>query len=382
MNSVWSFHHPTRITFGVGCVPFALEQVPYRRMLLVTTPGMHRRGTSDWLREACRGKVTASYEAVKPNPEMADLDDLALRYKEGNFDAVLALGGGSALDTGKILAVLLGAGGEFTLRGHFFAGDSMSKARPLPVIAIPTTAGTGSEVTPFATVWDIRNIKKFSLAHPTMFPAYALLDPALTHELPWNTTLATGLDAFTQACESVWNRNANPITLGFAYEAARLAWEALSRGEDIIGSIIYRTKLMEASLLAGLAISHTRTALCHSMSYPITARFGLSHGLACGFTLPAVLRYNSESDDGRLRELARRLGHASVDDLTSAIAELLRRLGVWALVQSAVGGSRQLWELESDMITPGRADNNLRPVETGALKAILDEAMRDLGAVE
>lgn len=382
MTDAWSYHHPTRIVFGNGCIPAALEKSPYRRMLLVTSTGMTRRGTTDWLREACRGRVAATCDAVTPNPEMASLDELALRYREGRFDAVLALGGGSALDTGKILAVLLGIPGTFTLHAHFTEGVSIPEAMALPVIAIPTTAGTGSEVTPFATVWDARSVKKYSLAHSRMFPELALLDPELTYELPWNITLATGLDAFCQACESIWNRNANPVTLSYAFEAARLAWDALGQGEALMSSRRHRSSLMQASLLAGLAISHTRTALCHSMSYPVTARFGLPHGIACGFTLPAVLRYNSTADEGQLQELASYLRQPGVNELAEAIARLLRRLGVGTIVQAAVGDACQLGDLIPEMITPGRADNNLRAVDPGALKPILAEAMRDLAVAE
>jgi alcohol dehydrogenase class IV len=275
----------------------------------------------------------------------------------------------------------LGTPEMFTLRAHFTEGVSIPEAMALPVIAIPTTAGTGSEVTPFATVWDARSVKKHSLAHPRMYPEHALLDPELTYQLPWDITLATGLDAFCQACESIWNKNANPVTFSYAFRAARLAWVALDQGESLMKSQSHRARLLEASLLAGMAISHTRTALCHSISYPITARFGLPHGLACSFTLPAVLRYNSKVDDGRLHELASYLGQPGVGELADAIAGLLRSLGVKAIMQLAVGDSSQLGELIPDMITPGRAENNLRAVEPGALKPILAEAMSDLGAM-
>lgn len=371
MSAGWNFYNPVKVRFGAGTVGAALAALPYRRMLLVTTAGMSRRGTTAWVRQACRDGIHAVHDEVLPNPEMADLDALALRHRPAGFDAIIALGGGSALDTAKVLGVLLGTPSDFTLRTHFLANRVVPEATAVPVIAIPTTAGTGSEVTPFATVWDARAIKKYSLAHPRMFPALALLDPELTKDLPWPVTLATGLDALCQALESIWNRNANPITLGFAMRAVKLAWRALDHGEVVTRTPQHRNDLMEASLLAGLAISHTRTALCHSMSYPITARFGLPHGLACGFTMPAVLRFNAPADDGRLAALAAQQGYATISLLAAALETLLKRCDVNVHLAHHGLAAAGINALVPEMFHPGRADNNLRPAGESEIRAIL-----------
>lgn len=371
MSAGWRFHNPVRVQFGVGTVASGLAELPYRRMLLVTSSGMTRRGTTQWVREACRGGIQAVHDGVLPNPEMADLDELAVRHREAGFDAIVALGGGSALDTAKVLGVLLGAPADFTLRAHFLENRAVPEAAGIPAIAIPTTAGTGSEVTPFATVWDARAVKKYSLAHPRMFPVLALLDPTLTMELPWAVTLATGLDALCQALESIWNRNANPVTLGFAMSAVPLAWRALQQGERLMQSPALRADLLQASLLAGLAISHTRTALCHSMSYPVTAKFGLAHGLACAFTMPAVLRFNAASDDGRLAAVARRLDFASVQEFEDALTALLTDCNMNGILAEHGVTAARLEPLVPEMFHPGRADNNLRPADGTAIRAIL-----------
>jgi alcohol dehydrogenase len=379
MTARWKFHNPVRISFGVDIVPAAMAQLPGRRLLLITTPGMTRRGRTTWLREVSAGKVAAVFDGVAPNPTLAALDALATAQRGGSYDGIVALGGGSALDTGKILGVLLGASADFSLAGHFLRDQPLPAAASLPVVAIPTTAGTGSEVTPFATVWDDQSRRKFSLAGERMFPTQALLDPTLTHELPWDVTLATGLDALCQAFESIWNRNMNPVSLGFAMQAAQRAWPVLLRGREVLGSPQLRSELMEASLLAGLAISHTRTALCHSMSYPVTAHFGLPHGLACGFTLSAVLRFNTAVDDGRLQALAQQLGCAQVEELAEATAALLRRLEVDVHLRSILQRMEAVERLIPEMVTPGRADNNLRDISSDSLALILRTAARDLG---
>lgn len=374
MTGDWTFHNPVKVRFGVGCVAAAVATLPYRRMLLVTSAGMTRRGTVQWLAGACNGAIAEVHDGVVPNPEMSALDELALRYRHSGFDAIVAMGGGSALDTAKILGLLLGTPPEFTLRTHFLEKQPIPDAPVVPVIAIPTTAGTGSEVTPFATVWDARAVKKYSLAHVRMFPHQALLDPDLTRDLPWDVTLSTGLDALCQALESIWNRNANPITLGFAMRSVKLAWPALEQGERLMGLPAARTDLMEASLLAGLAISHTRTALCHSMSYPVTARFGVPHGLACAYTMPAVLRFNASADDGRLAAVATQQGFGSIELLCAALESLLTNCRVAGFLTGQGLSSVGLEKLVPEMFHPGRADNNLRPAGLSDLHAILQQA--------
>jgi phosphonate metabolism-associated iron-containing alcohol dehydrogenase len=372
-----AFHNPVRLKFGVGLALPEVAALPYRRMLLVTSAGMNRRGTAQRFVGAARGAIAQVEDRVAPNPSMAALDDLARRHRASGFDAIVALGGGSVIDTAKVLGVLLGAPAGFTLHGHFLEKQAVPDAPRVPVIAFPTTAGTGSEVTPFATVWHDGPVKKYSLAHERMFPELAVLDPELTRDLPWDVTLSTGLDALCQALESIWNRHANPVTLGFAMRAVQLAWPALQQGRKLLDSPAARAALLEASLLAGLAISHTRTALCHSMSYPVTARFGLPHGLACAFSMPAVLRYNTVADDGRLAELARELNQPQPQALADALARQLSQLGVPRYFQQAVGDFRNLQPLIPEMITPGRSDNNLRPVQLTDVAAILQDAELD-----
>lgn len=381
MTVGWTFHNPVAVKFGAGCALVGVGKLPYRRMLLVTTAGMTRRGAVQGLREVCNGAIAAVHDGVVPNPEMSVLDALAVRYRSGGFDALVALGGGSALDTAKILNVLLSAPTTFTLRAHFIEGKPIPEAPALPVIAIPTTAGTGSEVTPFATVWDASAGRKYSLAHPRMFPALALLDPDLTRDLPWEVTLATGLDALCQAFESIWNRNANPITVGFAMRSVRLAWPALQEGRALMASPMLRAELMEASLLAGLAISHTRTALCHSMSYPITARFGLPHGLACAFTMPAVLRLNAAADDGRLAALAAQQGFASMPQFAAALESLLTTCGLDGFLAAYGLTAERVRALVPEMYHPDRADNNLRPAGLDDIRVVLAGAATHLPAL-
>lgn len=374
MSECWSFHNPVSIHFGEGAVEAFFTSNPYRRMLLVTTPGMMRRGTVKWLETMVKGCIEGIYHDVRPNPDIASLDALAARYRGSEVpDAIIALGGGSAIDTAKVLGAQLGGGG-FSLRGHFIEKAPLPPITPVPVIAIPTTSGTGSEVTPFATVWDAAAGKKYSLAGTWMFPLVALLVPRLTMELPWEVTFSTGLDALCQGFESLWNRNATPVSIGFAERAVAQSWAVLSQGRRVLASESLRAELMEASLLSGLAISQTRTALCHSISYPITARYGVPHGLACAFTMPSVLRFNAVADDGRLARFACSMGYADCAAMADALGALLQSCGISELLRGFSLSAKELSSLAHEMITPGRADNNLRAVGAAEVLEILSEA--------
>lgn len=371
MTVSWSYHNPVAVQFGSGTVSNLATKLPGDRLLLVTTPGMTRRGAVARIKELSGGKIAEVFDGVTPNPAMIALDETAQRYRNGKFDGLVAFGGGSAIDTGKILGVLLGCPESFSLSAHFLEKRPVPEVPGLPVTAIPTTSGTGSEVTPFATVWDTVSSKKYSLAHPRMFPLHAIVDPQLTLELPWDVTLATGLDAFCQALESIWNRNANPLTLGYAMRAAKLAWEALSHGKGLMESEEHRSNLMEASLLAGLAISHTRTALCHSMSYPITAYYGVPHGLACGMWVPAVLHYNSRIVAPLFREMENSMHIGGPDEFSQKIIGLYRKFQIGKLINKYIPDFSTVYDLLPEIITEGRAKNNLRPINNTCLFNII-----------
>jgi alcohol dehydrogenase len=245
----------------------------------------------------------------------------------------------------------------------------------LPLVAVPTTAGTGSEVTPFATVWDHQNKKKHSVTGDDLYAQTALLDPELTLGLPDEVTVSSGLDAISHAFESTWNRNATPVSLGFATASLQLSLKALPILHENPENLEQRAAMLQASTLAGMAISQTRTALAHSISYPLTAHFGLPHGIACSFTLPALLEFNAQADDGRLADLARALAASDVRTLAQQLTALFRVLGVDDLFRRHVGDRTRALDLISEMVTPGRADNNLREASARDISPILQQSL-------
>lgn len=313
------------------------------------------------------------FAEVSPNPDVEDIEKMRGRVMESSPDLLVALGGGSSIDTAKALARLL-SNPDTRLLDHLVQGDRPRHSVAIPLIAIPTTAGTGSEVTPFGTIWDRGSGRKWSISGDDLFPVLALLDPKLTLDLPTSITVSTGLDAMSHAFESIWNRNASPLSVSLATRSLRLSFDSLPRLKADGHDLSARRNMMEASLLAGMAISQTRTALAHSISYSLTLAFDMPHGLACGFALPEILRFNAQSDDGRLELLSKELGYGDVEELCSALKSLLRDLEVTNEFAAMVHDHEKVFEIGEEMTVGGRAANNMRAVDQEEIIDILKKA--------
>ena len=382
MNSAgsWQFFNPVEIRFGNGCLQQLPEVVGKRRTLLVTTAGATRRGLTAQIQTLLGGRLRQVYDQVESNPELRSLETSVAALSAEIPEVIVAVGGGSVIDTAKVLSLAL-ASSAFNLRTHLQSGTPLPSVAAIPIVAVPTTAGTGSEGTPFATVWDSETGKKYSLASPKLFPQLALLDPELGLGVPRDTTLSCGLDALSQALESIWNRRATPLTTLLSTQAVLKIFEFLPRLLDRLGDLDGRSALLEASLFSGLAISQTRTALAHSISYPLTAQFGVPHGLACSFTLPAILEFNAADDDGRLLTLARRTGGEDVAALGRKLHQLFQQVALDASLQPYRLDLRRMIALKEQMLTPGRADNNLRPATFEDVAQILARAAESFPAI-
>lgn len=362
----WRFYNPVELNVGRGCRLGLTDRLSGQSVLVVST----QRGRRQLTEDPALGALVAGNEVhwvdnVRENPGLSDLQVQIDRIARCHFDAVVAFGGGSVMDAAKVLNVALSSEcRDHTLSELLDQPALHAPARPCPLYTVATTSGTGSEVTPFATVWHHEIKKKLSLAGPAVWPTAAYVDAALTDSVPVEVTISTGLDAINQAAESIWNRNANSITLAHATRALQLGFTALPALAKEEGGQLARDQMAEASLCAGLAISHTRTALCHSISYPITAHFGVPHGLACAFTMPAVLRCNLQAEDGRFSQLTQALtGRPALEGLIDMFDRLHDELQVRERVREFVPSLQTLLDLEAEMYTPGRADNNLQQVD-------------------
>jgi phosphonate metabolism-associated iron-containing alcohol dehydrogenase len=252
-------------------------------LLLVTSSGFTRRGTIKTLLDSLDKNRVVVFDKVTPNPEKAFIQKNYQEFSDAGVTDVLAIGGGSVIDTAKVFSAML----SFPKQSleQLLTSDTLSCK--VNLIAVPTTAGTGAEVTLFATVWDSVENKKFSLYG--VKPTSAILDPALTLTLPYSETLYPALDALSHSLESVWNKNKTATSEHYALDAIDEICEVLPIVLVEPNNAQARRRLQYASTLAGLAISINRTALAHAISYPLTSKYAVPHGLACSFTLQAIV---------------------------------------------------------------------------------------------
>jgi alcohol dehydrogenase len=320
----WTYRNPVHITFGVDALNQIGTLVAGRGYLLVTHPGAPFTELTARVAQLA-GAPLAIINSIEPNPSLAMLQGICGEVEALPVppEVLVALGGGSVIDSTKFLAA---GHGQWAPVSHYLETGIGDGGRALPIIAIPTTSGTGSEVTSWATIWDPANQRKLSLSRLDLYAEAALVDPSLTASLPWPATLATGLDALSHALESIWNRNASPVTRGLATLAARdimTALKRLSAGQDNLDA---RSQLALGSLRAGLAFSNTQTALAHNISYAITLELGIVHGIACSFCLPEVMQAACGADpdcDAALMDI-----FGAVEQAPARLRSFLDALGV------------------------------------------------------
>ena len=366
------------ISFGSGAFQTLANHLPSGPLLLVTSPGAEARGWTAHALALMHDRRVRLLDRVTPNPEISFLDEEAGRLPTG-MGGVVAVGGGSVIDTGKVMAALAAgprgpAGERLTLRELLVRGEGV--AFGLPIVAVPTTAGSGSEATPTATVWDGQAKRKWSLEGPGLLPGAAIVDPELTLSAGEELTVSSGLDALSHGLEALWNRRATYRSDALAGNAVRLALDTLPKLLDDPGDPALRARMSEASLLAGRAIAHTRSTLAHALSYPLTAHFGVPRGLACGFTLLEILRMNALNAPERTHEIARLTAHPSLAALERKLAGLLKRVGASRRV---LGYGVTPGTLPSDvfaqMVSSERAANHSPPVSETDARLILERSL-------
>ncbi|MEG2877832.1 MAG: iron-containing alcohol dehydrogenase PsrA [Comamonas sp.] len=324
-----NYYNPVQSVYGAGGLLSLPKLLGGRRAALVTFPEARALGLLARLEEVLGAQLACVIDQVQPNPDVAEL---ARTYEDfwrahAQVEVIVAVGGGSAIDTAKALMVADDSG-QFGALIAGLAGERVfTPTRCKTLIAVPTTAGTGSEVTPWATIWDRQRQKKYSLHLPQTWPSVALIDPELMLSLPPAVTLQSGLDALSHALEAIWNVNANAVSDALAVSAVNDILSVLPRLMRDLDRVQLRGRMALAALKAGMAFSNTKTALAHSISYEMTLRYGLPHGIACSFSLPMVL----ERAMGRSAERDAVLGQALGLPLAEAparLAQFIEGLGV------------------------------------------------------
>ncbi|MBZ5586267.1 MAG: iron-containing alcohol dehydrogenase [Acidobacteriia bacterium] len=307
---------PTDIHFGCGVVRSLGDRIRSlggTKAFLVTDPGVRAAGILEEITAALRAAAVdyTICERVKPDSGSALIDEATAELKQSGADAVVGIGGGSSLDTAKAVAALAAnPGGALA-----YVGLHKIRNHPLPMIAIPTTAGTGSEVTLWAVFTDESKGLKVAIGSALIYPAVALCDPELTLSLPPHLTASTGMDAMAHAIECCTNNACQPISAALALRAIELI------GRNLRSAVLNgrnrqaRYAMMLAAAMAGIAMNPTRLGLAHALAMPLGSwDIRVPHGMALAITLPAVMEFNYLAEPARFVEVSRALGEP-VDDL-------------------------------------------------------------------
>lgn len=325
---MWDYLQPVKIHFGNGRV-FEIEKIVkemgYSNGLLISTPHFCKSGLSSKILEKSNGILSCVFSELSPNPDVEEVDKCAELIRKNNIDFIVVLGGGSAIDLAKAVSVI--GLTDDSIRKYHGTGISVPD-KHLPLIAIPTTSGTGSEVTSVSVLSDHKNGKKAPIVSDSFYPVCAIIDPELTYSVPSQITAATGIDVLSHAIEGYWSKGHQPICDACALYASKLVFENLYKCYKEPENKVAREKMAEASVIAGLAFTLPKTTSSHACSFPLTNIYNIPHGEACGLTLDYFVRINGSSGDSRILYLANELGFDTVELLADAILDLKKKMNL------------------------------------------------------
>ena len=380
LTGTWSY--PTQVRFGPGRIaelPRACKSLGMSRPLLVTDPGL---AALPMVAEAvaaneAAGLPTAVFSEVKPNPLGRNVEDGVAVFREGGHDGVIAFGGGSGLDAAKAIAFM--AGQDRPIWDFEDVGSNWKRADPAgiaPIVAVPTTAGTGSEVGRASVILQEESHSKRIIFHPKMLPGIVISDPELTLGLPAHITAATGMDALAHCLEAYCAPGFHPMAEGIAVEGLRLVKDWLPTAVEDGGNLAARAQMLAAASMGATAFQKGLGAI-HSLSHPIGAIYDTHHGLTNAVVMPYVLAFNRPAIEDKMIRLAAWLGLAepSFSAVQGWILGLRSALSIpHSLREIGVGDDRVEEIAEAAAVDP-TAPTNPIPLDPPALRAMMENAL-------
>ncbi len=371
---ITSFYLPVKILEGPGSSRQIADHLGRGKTLLVTDKGLVSAGLAGTMASTMQssGLETEIYDDVLPDPDEAMVMKLVEVLRKESFRQVVALGGGSVIDTAKAACCL--AVNEGPMEAYQW-DNRIFENPPLPLAAVPTTSGTGSEVSGVAVIGS-RNTKK-GIKQDAIFPKLAVIDPELMTGLPPFLTAITGMDALTHGIEAYTGKNRNPLILSLAESAIKLTVSALSEAVHNGSDIQARWDMAKAAMMAGIAMDLGGLGIVHSISAPFCTALHVSHGLGNTFLLPYALEFNIAGNEELYDDLARLLGGSSHRDCIPAILNWQKELGL----EEALGKVRDQLASEGDLEMIGKIGsgmflmkNNVKPASPGECTALLKKA--------
>lgn len=366
-SDMWKFYQPADIMFGAGNVEKIAEFMEGKNLdkaLIIADPFTEKCGLAKRVMDASEGKVLGIISEVEPNPSIQNVDACIAKAKELGAKSIIAIGGGSAMDCAKSTA----AGYKLGLDGAaLLAGAPITDA--LPVIAIPTTAGTGSEVTAGAVISDKEKGIKAAIFGPAIFPVLAIVDPELTYTCPPSVTASSGIDVLAHSLDALTSVKASPATDALAVRAAKMVFENLEKAYLDGTDKTARDNMSEACVVAGLAFSQTGTTGSHACSYILTSKFGIPHGEACAFTLDSWFRENAKARP-QLNEFAKMMGFSDADEVADEVAKLRGRLNLRSKLPEIGVTEADLDEIAESSNASGNMTNNIAKIGIDGIRRL------------
>ncbi len=366
------YFNPVEIIFGSGVRGKIIDECSKKKVLIICSrTSLDRYSKDEELATLIKSSSVDFEHGFESNPSLNDLILISKKHSKRPPDLIIGLGGGSAMDVAKIASVSIPAAcKDIDIRELLENSNLFSNFEPIECFLIPTTAGTGSEVTHFATVWDYERNQKKSLVHKEMFALKAFIDPDFLQEVPAEVAISTGLDALNQAFESLWNINSTEYTRILSRQAILLSLKVLPNTNMISLNSEMRQMLSMASLLSGLAISQTRTSICHSISYPLTLKYKIDHGMACTFSFLEVFKFNLEYIKKDIEIIEQSLN----TELFPCLEKVINLHRVYPYLSDRLPDINSFSESIDDFVTEGRFENNIRKCNQEDLIKIVSDS--------
>lgn len=310
------------------------------------------------------------YSNVPSHPTDLDCQIVIDYLFQKKFDCVVAIGGGSVMDVAKVVLACLETN-IYDLKDLLDVSDFESN---IASIFIPTTHGTGSESTKWGTIWQKSNNKKISISNDSLYPRVALLDGKLCVDLPLEISIISTLDALSHSFESIWNKNKNPTSTKHAINAISIILQFIDDLKLNQKDVNIRNNLLLASNEAGKAFSTTATAAAHSISYPLTLKYNIPHGIAASMPIIPLLKINKSYIKNEINQLLDTLNYHSLDQLIKSISSIPKGLIKFSLYEYGIEES-MFDEIISSSFTKGRMENNIKDLNNADVNWILNEIM-------
>lgn len=369
----FEFHLPTKVIFYPESLEVLGEETAKLggKCLVVTGRTFARKyGYIDKMRELLEANnvKVEFFSRVEPNPSFQTVKEGAKLVKKIGVDVIVGFGGGSAMDAAKAIALLASKGGD--IRGY--VGVPIDEEDVIPIIAVPTTCGTGSEVTRYSVLTDVENKRKVVVLGYSILPRTAILDPTILKHLPSHLVAYTGFDALSHAMEAFISKKSQPVSDIFALESIRLIFQYMEKA--VKGDFQALEMMHYASMLAGVAINFAGTTIVHGLGYYLTAYHDVHHGLANALLLPHVLEFNAPAVPEKIERMAEVLKIPS-DRLVGKVIELRKAAGVPESLRKVGVSENEIGKMVEEAMTYSRnLENNPREVTPENVEKIYRKA--------